>query len=394
MNIHDRLSFFYKLLSTSYTISLWTYDADFHLTYSTADWNLLSFADFIPAIQYHLSNQMFRPLLLETNINMLWIIGFSHTENTLNGICLLGPILTGEDTSNLLLKKLETYTLSVQTHAIVKKMVTQTPILSTGSLITYALMLHYALNEETLPPSDVVFFTPEKEHETPIEVSNPHTGAWLKEQQLCQMFEEGNPEAISAIRSALFISSGVNSNIKDSLRKHKNNALVLLVLCSRSCIRGGLPASVAYDLNDSYTTSLENCKTLGEITTFCETMVADFMDHMHHIKSAPSISSSMKNVCYYIKKHLTEPLSIETLAKLTGYSEYYFSHKFQEELGISVKDFILNEKIEQAKTLLSDSQKSIQEISDELAFCNRNYFSTCFQKKLGMSPRQYRTKYR
>ena len=84
---------------------------------------------------------------------------------------------------------------------------------------------------------------------------------------------------------------------------------------------------------------------------------------------------------------------MEELAGMTGYTEYYFSHKFQKETGITVKEFILNEKITQAKLLLADSSKSIQEISDTLGFCNRSYFSTCFMKKTGMSPSQYKAMY-
>ena len=101
----------------------------------------------------------------------------------------------------------------------------------------------------------------------------------------------------------------------------------------------------------------------------------------------------MRNSCEYIKSHLGEPISIEELAKRTGYTEYYFSHKFKKEIGCSVNDYILNEKIERAKLLLSGTTESIQSISDNLAFSNRSYFYTCFQKITGMSPTEYRKTY-
>lgn len=46
---------------------------------------------------------------------------------------------------------------------------------------------------------------------------------------------------------------------------------------------------------------------------------------------------------------LAEPLSIHVLAERSGYSEYYFSHKFKEEMNVSINDYILQEKIAQAK---------------------------------------------
>lgn len=59
-------------------------------------------------------------------------------------------------------------------------------------------------------------------------------------------------------------------------------------------------------------------------------------------------------------------------------------------MGVSVKEYILHEKIEQAKVMLTSSDESIQKIGDSLAFGNRSYFYTCFQKAEGMSPSEYR----
>lgn len=59
-------------------------------------------------------------------------------------------------------------------------------------------------------------------------------------------------------------------------------------------------------------------------------------------------------------------------------------------MGCSVNDYILKEKLEQAKLLLAGTADSIQSISDSLAFGNRSYFYSCFQKHIGMSPSEYR----
>lgn len=395
MDVQERITFCHKLICSNYSLSLWSYDANFKLLHTTTTWDILSVSDFIPAIQSHLATGSFSPLILETNVGMLWIIGFDHTSRKLNSVHFLGPALTGKDASYLLLEKLETYKLSVRTHAIVSRIISQTPAIPVSTLFNYAVMLHYALNEEYLPLSAVDFFMQDENSTSlpPKPGSNMHDGVWMEEQRLCQMFEEGNPEAVSAIISALSITSGVNTKTKDSTRIHKNNTLVLLTLCSRSCIRGGLHPSIAYDLNDHYATLLEECKTLSELVKLCKDMISDFMTCMQRLKTTPSISPPIQNVCYYIQKNLAEPLSMDSLAKLAGYSEYYFSYKFQQETGITVKEFILNERISQAKLLLTNSSRSVQEISDTLGFCNRSYFSTCFQKKEGISPTQYKAQH-
>ena len=60
------------------------------------------------------------------------------------------------------------------------------------------------------------------------------------------------------------------------------------------------------------------------------------------------------------------------------------------EIQPKSKEYILKEKIEHAKLLLAGTTESIQSISDNLAFSNRSYFYTCFQKKTGVSPTEYR----
>lgn len=120
-------------------------------------------------------------------------------------------------------------------------------------------------------------------------------------------------------------------------------------------------------------------------------MLADYVYRVQKSKEKSNISAPIQNACAYIKSHITEALSIHVLARRSGYSEYYFSHKFKEELGISVNDYILKEKIAEAKLLLSGTTDNIQAISDNLSFSNRSYFYTCFQKLVGMSPSEYRS---
>ena len=101
----------------------------------------------------------------------------------------------------------------------------------------------------------------------------------------------------------------------------------------------------------------------------------------------------MQTTLNYIDMHIREPLSIASLAKHLGYTEYYFSHKFKQETGKSIKQYILEKKIEEAKLLLSGTTLGIQEISDELNFGSRSYFYTCFQKQTGISPKEYREEF-
>ena len=75
-----------------------------------------------------------------------------------------------------------------------------------------------------------------------------------------------------------------------------------------------------------------------------------------------------------------------------GYTEYYLTHKFKEETGFCINDYVKNVKIERAKVLLKSTQMSVQEISEELAFGTRNYFTRIFTEIVGYTPIQFREK--
>ena len=397
MKTNEKLSFFMELINCNYDLHYWNYDADFHLleTDWTNDLFAGAFFDFIgfkDLILKHLSNGNHHPLILEAESNLLWIAGFDFERNIPCSIYLIGPIFSGRDTHLLLRKKLDTYELSVSLRANIHRIFENIPTIPSNNLMQYAVMLHYCLNSERISINDVTFINSAPfEQPEPVSLStNSHAGIWMNEQLLCKMFADGDPRYKEALQKSFSMSSGVKTDIGDALRYHKNNCLVLLTLCSRACISGGLSPEIGYDLNDYYAQKIEYCKSMTDASKLCAEMLDDYVSRVQELKKNPSVSNLIRNACEYIKSHLTEDISIQELAKRTGYTEYYFSHKFKKELGCSVNEYILNEKIEQAKLLLAGTTDSIQSISDNLAFSNRSYFYTCFQKKTGVSPTEYR----
>ena len=397
MKTNEKLSFFMELINCNYDLHYWNYDTDFHLleTDWTNDLFAGAFFDFIgfkDLILKHLSNGNHHPLILEAESNLLWIAGIQSDGNTPCHIYLIGPIFSGRDTHLLLRKKLDSYELSVSLRAAIQRTFENIPTIPSNILMQYAVMLHYCLNQKRISTSDVLFLNSavSKQPEPVSLAGNSHAGIWINEQLLCKMLADGDPRYKEALQKSFSLSHGVKADFGDALRSHKNNCLVLLTLCSRACISGGLSPEIGYDLNDYYAQKIEYCKSMTDANKLCAEMLEDYVSRVQELKKNPSVSNLIRNACEYIKSHLSEEISIQELAKRTGYTEYYFSHKFKKELGCSVNEYILNVKIEQAKLLLAGTTDSIQSISDNLAFSNRSYFYTCFQKVTGMSPTEFR----
>ncbi|MFV0363476.1 MAG: helix-turn-helix domain-containing protein [Suipraeoptans sp.] len=393
MNTKSKLEYFINLINCNHDLFLWSYDSNYKLLETNAPFqDIIERIGFRERIVEHIATGKRTPIILETKFDLLWIAGFEFTNNMLVGIHLLGAAFIGRDTPVLLLKKIDAYDLSVKLRASLTRMISDFPVLPINTLSSYATMLHYTLNNEKLLLTDIVHSTSSKSEINKNETLNTdeHSGIWLAEQRLCQMFEDGNANFAEALSHSFSLSSGMKVDISDTLRKSKNNAIVLLTLCSRSCIRGGLSPVVAYNLNDYYAKIIEGCKTISELNRVCSDMTTDYVTRVRSAKATSSISTYIQNTCDYIKQHLDENISIELLAKRIGYTTYYFSHKFKLEVGLSVNEYLIKEKINQAKLLLSGTTNSIQSISDSLSFCNRSYFYSCFQKYEGISPSNYR----
>ena len=85
-----------------------------------------------------------------------------------------------------------------------------------------------------------------------------------------------------------------------------------------------------------------------------------------------------------------DKVSIEEMAAEIGYAKYYLTAKFKEDMGVNLRDYISQQKVEQAKLLLSSTELSVSEIGSRLGFVDSSYFSAVFKKWTGTQPSEYR----
>lgn len=396
-NIKENLSLFQELISCSHELYLWSYSSDFELLHTNCPKDLKEsesiflFNQAEPLLDYAQTNHY--PLILESYLNVLCIAVFERSENKLDKIHIIGPTFSGKNSYQQLKHKLDQRNFSVPARLAVLKQLDSIPILPTNLIFQYAIMLHYCVTGEKISSTNLQYSTLSDNEITNIDnvtVLKEHPGIWAAEQEFLNMIREGNPNYKNALEKSTFLSSGVRFDTGDSLRKSKNNLLVLLTLISRAAIEGGLSPSTSYTLCDYYTQKSEDANSLSELTLLSRNLLEDFIKRVQQTKDSAAISKPVQSCCEYISANINDKLSIEFLSKRAGYTEYYFSRKFKQEMKMSINDYIKNEKIRQAKILLSSTNKSIQDISDDLSFSSRSYFSDSFQKSTGISPSDYR----
>ena len=108
---------------------------------------------------------------------------------------------------------------------------------------------------------------------------------------------------------------------------------------------------------------------------------------------APRIKSESDGAAaalMYMEDHMTEELSAERLADIAGLSVRQLSRVFVSLYGLPPMKYAAELRMDRARRLLAETDKSITEIAFSCGYLDSNYFSRVFGKKVGMTPEEYR----
>lgn len=92
----------------------------------------------------------------------------------------------------------------------------------------------------------------------------------------------------------------------------------------------------------------------------------------------------------YIHQYAFTNIRIQKIASLMGISHVHFTRRFKESIGISPLDYITLLRLRKAKTLLLETDDTIEHIATQCGYSNGFYFSRIFSKKLHISPSKFR----
>ncbi|MBE6611524.1 MAG: helix-turn-helix transcriptional regulator [Ruminococcaceae bacterium] len=92
----------------------------------------------------------------------------------------------------------------------------------------------------------------------------------------------------------------------------------------------------------------------------------------------------------YIVSHISQPLTLETIAGAVFLEPHYLCALFKKETGMTVFTYITKQRISQAERMIHTGGRTLAEIAESCGFNDYSYFSSTFRKITGQPPTGYR----
>jgi two-component system response regulator YesN len=121
------------------------------------------------------------------------------------------------------------------------------------------------------------------------------------------------------------------------------------------------------------------------------------MENNRPVDSNISDTNPMYNVPsvkHYIDEHFAEDISLDSISKLFEINKYQLAKTFKLDYDLSVGNYIRYQRISKAKSLLRFTSDKIENIGTKCGIGDANYFSRLFKQYEGISPGEYRKKWK
>jgi AraC-like DNA-binding protein len=222
---------------------------------------------------------------------------------------------------------------------------------------------------------------------------NPYT----QEVRLLKCIEDGDTQMLQKIWSEPSIGT-LGTTAKDPVRNGKNMAIYTVTAAGRAAIRAGVSAEHIFSLTDSYAQQIENLKNMMLLQALVEDAQMNFAQMAADLKQSHNqgtpIEHPLVSRCKdYVFQHLHSTLTVKEIAKALLVHPNYLSSLFRSCEGETLYHYVLQQKINLTKNLLTYSEYSYLEIAHYLGFTSQSHLGTRFKSMTGMTLKQYRDTY-
>jgi len=176
---------------------------------------------------------------------------------------------------------------------------------------------------------------------------------------------------------------------RDPVRSLKNSLICSCALFTRAAIAGGASADDAFTLSDACIQNLEELNGLRALAALEEPMVLSFIE-LVEAQMQRRLSQVTRAAIRYIDDHLTDKITLTSIAQAVYVHPSYLSKRFRQDTGEPISLFIQKRRVAEAKHFMRYTDDPISQVAGFYQFCSQSHFIQVFKKHEGMTPQSYR----
>lgn len=279
-------------------------------------------------------------------------------------------------------------------------MLMSTPIVTLAQLKSYMCLLTRSLTLSTVSEDDILFS--DSASQIPYSASKLSDARFRQREaadpHAATNYENGVCDAIALGRSDLLVrqlaaspGGSVGMMSPDPMRQRRYSFISFATLITRAAIRGGLSEETAFLLSDLYCQRMDSLTGAATMDQLAVGMAMDFCEKVAKNRLPQQVSPVVQKALSYITVHLHESFGMEELSRYCNLCRRSLTIRFQKEVGMTVGEYIRQEKTEEAKFLLRHTDIGLSEISTYLNYSTQSYFTQIFKELVGQTPREYRS---
>ncbi|PEB40282.1 AraC family transcriptional regulator [Bacillus pseudomycoides] len=353
--------------------------------------------------ELYLDDDPFNFPIIRTNnyLENFILIHLEHKKN-IEGTFIIGPSIYSKPLEKMINRIIN------DCHVITNKQEIMNyyhsiPTIKKSSLIHVSILLYYMIYFERIDVNTVV----ERNKflkSTTCKVKNPdlyisvcHQNDYVRNEisvstKMFEAIKAGNKEGLLKYWDSFPRKKIGVFCVTSELRNRKNQAIASIAIATRYAIDGGLPSEMAFSISELYIQNVEKLNDVSSILILVKKAFCVFTEHVktHSVRNYSKTIITCQN---YILKNIYQEISLKQLAHITNKNSMYLSTLFKKEVGMTLSEYIQQEKVEEAKKLLTLTNYSLLDISTWLNFNNQSYFTKIFKKYTEVTPKQYRDQY-
>lgn len=266
------------------------------------------------------------------------------------------------------------------------------PVCNIQQLKRHILFLNHLINaEEDCMPEHVPFHWPSL-HPAELEkdIILPETFYFDLpkniEDRLVSMIRWGKPQELETYCNEIIFSLPRHPDVDIQLEREYIIGANLLM--SRVAAIAGVDTALLNEIVSNNLYQIENSASHSELSYIFFQCAIQYAKQVRTVRRVSDEKTLEFLVNSYIHAHIYEKLTTSIVAAGLNYSVSHLCAAFRRETGMTLTDYIRQEKISQARYLLEQHKKPA-DVSRLLEFSSPSYFGAVFRKLVGMSPGEY-----